>query len=88
MSNAESDRRDLGGANVNGVSFDKADLRGAIWQTCKIGGPASSWRVANIYGVKNPPDGLEKWAAEHGAVQIEKTEQWNAAIEASLPKEK
>jgi hypothetical protein len=86
--NADLTGANLSGADVNGAVFDKADLRGADTANMKDWRSSESWRLANIYGVKNPPDGLEKWAVEHGAVHMGDTERWNAAIEASAPKEK
>ena len=88
LSDADLSGANLGRANVNGASFDKTDLRGADLTSLQDWRSVDSWRLANIFGAKNPPDGLEKWAAEHGAVQIANTEQWNAAIEAAAPKEK
>lgn len=83
FSDADLTGAKLSRANVNGVVFDKADLRGADLANLQDWRSSDSWRLANIYGVKNPPDGLVRWAAEHGAVQMASTEQWNAAIEAA-----
>jgi uncharacterized protein YjbI with pentapeptide repeats len=88
LSDADLTGANLSRANVNCVVFDKADLRGADlanledWRSCKY------WRLANIYGAKHAPAGLEKWAADHGAVQIADTDKWNASIEASSPTQK
>jgi hypothetical protein len=37
------------------------DLAGAIWRDIK------SIQGANIYGVRNPPEGFIRWALENGA---------------------
>jgi len=72
---------DFRGAKVPGVTFNRADLRGAdlsgitYWRKASV-------RLANIYGVKNPPDGFVKWATEHGAVELAASDQWNAKLEA------
>jgi hypothetical protein len=70
----------LQGAKVSGAGFNKADLRGANlsglvdWKNISV-------RLANIDGIKNPPDGFEKWAIEHGAVKLASSDQWNAALD-------
>jgi hypothetical protein len=93
LSEATLTDSDLTGANlssagVHGVILEKADLRGADLANLRDWRSIEAWRLANIHGVQNAPDGLVRWATEHGAVQIANTEQWNSAIEASSPKEK
>ena len=58
----------LGGADFSGATLDDAELRHADlrdirWQ--KIG----SIRTANLFGVKNAPEGFVAWALRNGAVQ-------------------
>lgn len=57
---------DLAGADLNGASFVDADLtncdlRGARWEHI------ASVKNANIFGVKNAPQGFVDWAMKHGA---------------------
>jgi len=60
----------LTGANLVGANLTEAILYGANlkdidWQLIR------SIELANIYGVKNPPDGFIEWAKEQGAVSLE-----------------
>lgn len=59
---------DLAGADLANADFTDADLHAANladaqWRSLK------SVTRANIYGVKNAPDGFVTWALQHGAVQ-------------------
>lgn len=74
LQNADLQDADLVGANLagtdlTGADLDHADLRntdlaGAIWRNIK------SIQGANIYGVRNPPDGFLPWAIQHGAQSV------------------
>jgi len=61
---------DLTEANFSGANFANADLRHANLSNIR-------WReivnlkMANIYDVKNPPDGFMSWAVQNGAVATE-----------------
>lgn len=61
---------DLSGADLSGASLAEVDLRranlsGIRWQEIeKLAG-------ANIFGVKNAPEGFVVWALRRGAVQID-----------------
>ena len=78
LTNANLARADLAGAYLAGADLSGADLSGADltnimdWQNIK------SLKGANIYGVKNAPDGFEEWAGaiEQGAVSAESQEAW------------
>ena len=62
-------------ANLTGANLGRANLTNIKgWQQIK------SIRNANIYGVKNPPDGFIEWAIEHSAVNIENREEWEKFI--------
>src|SRR6201987_873921 len=68
---------DLGQADLTGVHLAKADLRntdlhGIKWQEI------AEIRLANVFGVKNPPTGFLEWAARTGAVSIESDAGWLA----------
>ncbi len=61
---------DLTGANLAGATLTNADLVNATlsnlhWHEIR------SLKNANIFGIKNPPEGFVAWAKQHGAVQIE-----------------
>jgi len=53
----------LAGATLDGADLSSSDLRDIHW------GQIKSVRMANIYEVKNPPDGFVAWALKNGAVQ-------------------
>jgi hypothetical protein len=60
--NADFGGTDLAGTSLANADLRNADLKGVRWQKIKaIGG-------ANIYGVRNAPEGFVNWALEHKAV--------------------
>lgn len=61
---------DVSHASLASADLRKADLRGVRWREIK------NIKLANIYGVRNAPDGFVVWAVEKGAVQIEADSQW------------
>src|SRR5882724_2473210 len=68
LKDADLANSNLGGADFSGATLDDAELRHADlrdirWQ--KIG----SIRTANLFGVKNAPEGFVAWALRNGAVQ-------------------
>jgi uncharacterized protein YjbI with pentapeptide repeats len=61
---------DLGGADLTDATLadadlTSADLRGAHWEHI------AGLKNANIFGVKNAPQGFIEWAIKHGAQQID-----------------
>ena len=80
LAGAHLDDADFQGANLSdcdlsGTTLDGADLRFATitnlgWQHIL------SIKRANLFGVRNAPAGFLEWATRHGAVQIEKDEDW------------
>jgi uncharacterized protein YjbI with pentapeptide repeats len=66
--------------DFSGIDLSEANLRNS--DLCFI----RKWRdikrieLANIFNVKNPPDGFIEWAIEHGAVSIEDDEEWKKLI--------
>jgi uncharacterized protein YjbI with pentapeptide repeats len=60
--NADLSGADLTGTNLTNVDLRNADLKGAIWQKIQ------AIDKANIYGVRNAPEGFVAWALEHRAV--------------------
>jgi hypothetical protein len=71
LANADLENADLVGANLAGSDLTDASLKNADLRNTNISG--INWRKiqsiqgANIYGVRNPPDGFLPWALEHGA---------------------
>ncbi len=59
---------DFAGADLSRADFSNADLRGADLRDAQWKDIASV-KMANMYGVKNAPDGLVEWALKNGAVQ-------------------
>ena len=71
LANADLEDADLVGANLAGSDLTGASLKNADLRNINISG--INWRKilsiqgANIYGVRNPPDGFLSWALDHGA---------------------
>jgi Pentapeptide repeats (9 copies) len=70
MDDTDFSGADLTEADLTGATLDRADLsnstlRGIHWQGIK------SIRMANVYGVKDAPDGFVAWALQKGAVETE-----------------
>jgi hypothetical protein len=68
MENADLVDADLSDADLSGVTLTNTDLRNANLSNLRwhdIG----SLKNANIYGVKNAPEGFVSWAKQHGAIQ-------------------
>jgi Pentapeptide repeats (9 copies) len=69
---------DLSGADLTGVDFGDASLFDVDLRNADLN--AVHWREirkvtkANIYGVKNAPEGFVSWAMQHGAVNQQSTE--------------
>ena len=74
LSGADLDDADLSGADLTGADLTDvscvnadlgtADLRGIRWERIR------DLKMANIYGVRNAPEGFVAWALAHGAVQV------------------
>ena len=84
-------RANLEGANLNRANFEKANLREANLKSVNlIQGNLSradmlgvKWQEmhiskANIWGIKNPPDGFKEWSLKNAAVETEPgADTWN-----------
>lgn len=80
LESARMDEADFFGADLSGtdltdaslvnVDLRHANLNGIHWQ--QIGNLSG----ANIYGVRNAPEGFVAWARKKGAVEIESDEKW------------
>jgi len=55
----------LAGANLSNADLDESNLQGVQWKDI------AGIRKANIFHVKNAPDGFLAWAARNGAVALE-----------------
>jgi len=101
LSNANLSGADLWYADLSGADLWYADLSGAIPLQINLSGARLSeanllnirnWQevksveFANIYGVKNPPDGFIEWAKEHGAVSIEDQREWEKLLREKMQK--
>jgi uncharacterized protein YjbI with pentapeptide repeats len=64
---------DLSGSNLSSSKFDDANLSGADLSSADLSN--IQWQNlrnitdANVYQVKNPPEGFVEWALQHGAIQ-------------------
>jgi pentapeptide repeat protein len=63
FSGADLSGADLSRANFSNADLHSADLRDVQWRAIK------SVKTANIYGVKNAPEGFVEWAMKNGAAQ-------------------
>jgi hypothetical protein len=53
---------DLSAANLKGADLHGCDLEGIVWKEI------NSIESANIFGLRNAPNGFIAWAEAHGAV--------------------
>jgi hypothetical protein len=71
---AEMDDADLTGADLSGADLSGARLNDADLSNTKLSNlrwrDLGSVKNANIYSVKDAPEGFVTWATQHGAVQI------------------
>jgi hypothetical protein len=75
MDEADLQQADLSEADLSGVALDNTDLRFATLTNANWS-KIHSIQGANVYGLRNPPDGFLQWALRHGAVQMESDEEW------------
>jgi hypothetical protein len=76
---------DLNGCNLSeadceDTDFSRVDLRNCELKNLKWKG-IKELKLANVFGVRDVPDGFMAWARQHGAVAIESDAEWQAAIE-------
>jgi hypothetical protein len=65
FSGADLTAADLAGADFTDADLHSADLRDVRWKSIK------SIRRANLFDVKNAPEGFVAWALQYGAVQTQ-----------------
>lgn len=75
FSGADLTSADLGSAILDRVDLSNADLRGADLSGIRWRG-ISAMRLANVFGVRNAPDGFVQFALAHSAVQAKSDEEW------------
>jgi len=74
LQNVDLEDADLTGATLNGANLAGASLKNADLLNCDLKG--IFWKgikavdSANIYGVRNAPDGFVVWANQHGAMSV------------------
>lgn len=72
----------ISGATLWQVELQEANLRGADLLDIRNWQDIRTMKLANIYGVKNPPEGFIEWAIDiMGAVSISSDEEWEALKE-------
>jgi len=73
---------DLTGANLSSANLARVDLTDVDLRTANLSGvqwkEISSMRLANVFEVKNAPDGFLAFALAHGAVSAQTDEEWTA----------
>jgi uncharacterized protein YjbI with pentapeptide repeats len=67
-------------ANCEDSDFSRADLRNSKLKNLKWKG-INEVKFANLFGVKDAPEGFVQWAIKNGAVAIESDADWQAAID-------
>ena len=67
-------------ANCEDSDFSRADLRNCGLKNLNWKG-IKEVKLANLFGVKNAPEGFIAWAMKNGAVSIESDAEWEEAIQ-------
>jgi uncharacterized protein YjbI with pentapeptide repeats len=70
----------LSEANCEGADFSRADLRNCELKNLNWKG-IKEVKLANLFGVKDAPEGFIAWAMQKGAVSIESDAEWEEAIQ-------
>ena len=78
LTGADLNGSSLSGATLNRADLTRTDLRNAdlsrvAWQQ------VASFHLANVWGVRNPPDGFVAFALAHGAVVLASDDDWAKA---------
>jgi hypothetical protein len=82
LADADLSEADLNGANLSSANLARVDLTDADLRTANLSDirwkEISSMRLANIFEVRNAPDGFLQFALAHGAVSVATDEEWAA----------
>jgi uncharacterized protein YjbI with pentapeptide repeats len=76
---------DLNGCNLSEANCEDSDFSRADLRNCEL--KNLNWKgikevkLANLFGVKDAPDGFIAWAMQNGAVSIESDAHWEEAIQ-------
>ena len=76
---------DLSGCNLTEANCEDSDFSRADLRNCEL--KNLNWKgikevkLANLFGVKDAPEGFMAWAMKNGAVSIESDTEWNEAIQ-------
>lgn len=74
---------DLNGSNLSGAKLDRADLTRTDLRNADLNQidwkQIASLQFANIWSVRNPPQGFTDFALAHGAVSLASDEDWAKA---------
>ena len=68
-------------ANLQGINFERADLRKSNLSEVQNWKTIQSIRLANIHGVQSAPADFLNWALENGAVDIADDAAWERQLE-------
>ena len=84
LRNATLQDADLTGANLSEADLEeanlaKADLRKSDWRNAKWQ-KIEDLKLANVFGIKNPPADFLNWATQNGAVSMESDAEWQALL--------
>jgi len=74
------------GSNLHNADLTRADLRGADLSGVVDWKSITGIQLANIHGVRNPPEGFVSWATSKGAVDIDTDAVWDPMVEAAKEK--
>jgi len=70
LSGANLAETDLGETDLSRADLRDTDLSRAKWKEIR------GIKLANVYGVRNAPDGFIDWALSQGAVAIQTDDDW------------
>lgn len=78
-------RANLSNADLRGVTLEATDLRFANLDAVQNWRDIRSLQLANLYGVKNAPDGFVRWAVDSmDAVEVADFQRWREMVKGHL----
>jgi uncharacterized protein YjbI with pentapeptide repeats len=84
LENAMLADSDLNGCDLTEVNCKDADFSRADMRNCELKNlkwkEITAVKLANLFGVKNAPEGFIAWAKQNGAVAIESDAEWEAIL--------